>query len=376
MTMKADFNGGTGIQPDRLRSLLQELVDIYSPSGKEEEILEYAYDYLEGHGLAVAKQEVDENRYNLTVFPESGGDITLCFVGHLDTVTAYDLDDYGCREEGGEIFGLGTADMKSGCAAMMEALTVLAEGGGPFPPVGLALVIDEEEDNRGAKTLVEGHGFPWAVVGEPTNLAPCLGHYSYLEALLHTRGKRAHSAMPELGQNAIEGMLKILLRVTGYVTSGRHGLIYNIRELSGYPGGFVVPDVCEAWLDLHLPPESGIDALKAELQQLVETAGNDIYGLDAYLRFEDTYPGYRLAPDDLLVKKLQETYQRLSFIWEAQDFRSHSDGNVLWAAGVSPVILGPGRLEAAHTPEESVSFHQVVQAAQLYLDLALSLRHS
>ena len=373
MTMEAAFNGGTGIQPDRLRNLLRELVDIYSPSGKEEEILEYAYDYLEGHGLAVVKQEVDENRYNLIVPPESGDDIALCFVGHLDTVAAYDLDDYDFREEGGEIFGLGTADMKSGCAAMMEAFTVMAERGKPLPPVGLALVIDEEEDNRGAKTLVEGYGFPWAVVGEPTNLAPCLGHYSYLEASLHTQGKRAHSAMPELGQNAIEGMLKLLLQVTGFITSGRYGLVYNIRELSGYPGGFVVPDVCEAWLDLHLPPGSDIDALKTELQQLVETAGKDIHGLDACLRFEDTYPGYRLASDDMLVKKLQEIYKRLSFVWEAQDFRSHSDGNVLWAAGASPVILGPGRLEAAHTPEESVSFSQVVQAAQLYLNLALSL---
>jgi len=376
MTMEAAFNGETGIRPDRIRSLLQELVDIYSPSGKEEEILEYVYDYLKGRRVSVTKQDVDENRYNLLVFPESGDDITLCFVGHLDTVTAYDLDDYGYREEGEEIFGLGTADMKSGCAAMIEAFTVLAERGRPFPPVGLALVIDEEEDNRGAKTLVRGHGFPWAVVGEPTNLAPCLGHYSYLEVLLHTQGRRAHSAMPELGQNAIEGMLKLLLQVTDYVTSGRHGLVYNIRELSGYPGGFVVPDVCEAWLDLHLPPESDINSLKTELRQLIEAAGNNIHGLDACLKFEDTYPGYRLAPDDLLVKKLQETYQRLSFVWEAQDFRSHSDGNVLWADGVSPVILGPGRLEAAHTPEESVSFHQVVQAAQLYLDLALSLRHS
>ena len=59
--------------------------------------------------------------------------------------------------------------------------------------------------------------------------------------------------------------------------------------------------------------------------------------------------------------------------WETQDFRSHSDGNILWAAGVNPIILGPGSLEAAHTPEESVSFNQVAQAAQLYANYALAL---
>jgi acetylornithine deacetylase len=59
--------------------------------------------------------------------------------------------------------------------------------------------------------------------------------------------------------------------------------------------------------------------------------------------------------------------------WETQDFRSHSDGNVLWGAGVDPIIFGPGRLETAHTPEESVNFRQVVQAAQLYLNFALAI---
>jgi len=74
------------------------------------------------------------------------------------------------------------------------------------------------------------------------------------------------------------------------------------------------------------------------------------------------------------VRKLRETYDRMSLPWRPQDFRSHSDGSILWAAGTGPIILGPGRLEAAHSREESVSFSQVVQAAELYLGLALSLQ--
>ena len=361
------------IRPDRLKTLLKNLVDIYSPSGKEEEVLEFAARYLKKYGLAVIRQEVDEDRFNLIILPENRDEIELCFVGHLDTVTAYDLDDYMFREEGDAVFGLGTADMKAGCAAMMEAFIALAERRETFPSVGLALVVDEEEDSKGAKTLVNEYSFPWAIVGEPTNLIPCLGHYGYLEATLRTQGRRAHSAMPELGQNAIENMLKLLLQVTEYITAKSQGLVYNIRELSGFPGGFVVPDRCEAWLDLHLPPNSRIDALKTELERALELARQNIYGLDAHLRFEDTYAGYYISEDRPLVKTLKQVYQRLSLSWGPQEFRSHSDGNVLWAAGVDPIILGPGRLEAAHTPEESVYFYQVVQAAELYMNLALSL---
>ena len=256
---------------------------------------------------------------------------------------------------------------------MIEAFTVLANMKTTFPPVGLALVVGEEEDSSGTKTLVREYSFPWAIVGEPTNLAPCLGHYSYLEVLLRTRGKRAHSSMPELGQNAIETMLKLLLQVTEHATSVADGSVYNIRQLVGFPGGFVVPDMCEAWLDIHLQPNARIDVLKAELEQLVEAAGKSITGLDAYLRFEETYSGYQISRDRPMVKKLRETYEKLSLPWEPQEFRSHSDGNVLWAAGVDPIILGPGQLEAAHAPEESVTFQRVVQAAKIYLDFALSL---
>ncbi len=363
----------TDVKPERLKKLLRNLVDIYSPSGKEEEILEYVEKYMMKEGLPVTRQEVDENRYNLIVFPEGRETVDICYVGHVDTVVAYDLEEFGFSQEGDIIFGLGTADMKAGCAAMIEAFSVLSEKADHFPAVGLALLVDEEEDNKGAKSFVEEYTAPWAIIGEPTGMTPCLGHYGYLEVMLRTQGKRAHSAMPELGQNAIETMLKLLLRVTEYVVSSPHGLVYNVRELSGFPGGFVVPDACEAWLDLHLPPNSRIDILKTELEHLISEAGREIPTLDASLRFEDTYSGYLISENRTLVGKLKESFQKLPLPWEPQEFRSHSDGNILWAAGIDPVILGPGRLEAAHAPEESVSFEQVVQAAQLYLSLALSL---
>lgn len=361
------------VQPERLRSLLKELVDIYSPSGKEEEILEFTEDYLKKQGLSVTRQEVDENRYNLLVFPEASNGVDVCFVGHLDTVTAFDIEDYGFYEEGSRAYGLGACDMKAGCAAMIEAFTVMEERRRPLPHVGLALVVGEEQEGDGAKTLVREYSFPWAIVGEPTNLIPCLGHYGYLEVFLRTRGKRAHSSMPELGQNAIENMLRLLLRLTEYANSAPHGLVYNVRQLSSYPGGFVVPDSCEAWLDLHLPPDSRMDLLKAELEQLIEEASQNTEVMDAYIRFENAQSGYFISQDRHLVKKLKEVFRRASLPWEPQIFRSNSDANVLWAGGSDPIILGPGQLEIAHTADESVELSQVMQATELYLDFALSL---
>jgi len=64
-----------------------------------------------------------------------------------------DLDDYGFYQEDDVIYGLGTADMKAGCAAMMEAFTVLSQKSGAAPPVGLALVVGEEENGYGCQDI-------------------------------------------------------------------------------------------------------------------------------------------------------------------------------------------------------------------------------
>ena len=361
------------IQPRRLKALLKEMLDLYSPSGKEEEILEFTAGYLARSGLPVVKQRVDDHRSNLLVVPEDPDQVRLCLVGHLDTVAAYDLDEFGFREEGDRVHGVGAADMKAGCAAMIEVFTVLAESGNLPSDLAMALVVDEEEDNSGAKALVEEYDFPWAIIGEPTNLVPCLGHYGYLEVLLRTRGKRAHPAVPEQGQNAVTGMLRLLLKVTEFTASRSGELVYNIRDLSVFPLGFVVPDSCEAWLDLHLPPNYAMDILKTELEQLVNESSRTHPPFAAELRFEEVHAGYRISPERPVVKALRQVYDGMSLGWEPSDFRSHSDANTLWAAGVDPIILGPGRLEEAHTREEYVAFPQVVEAARIYLNLASSL---
>ena len=57
------------INPQRLRRLLRQLIDIYSPSGKEEDVLAYLHSYLQKNGLSARRQSVDDSRHNLMVIP-------------------------------------------------------------------------------------------------------------------------------------------------------------------------------------------------------------------------------------------------------------------------------------------------------------------
>ena len=356
------------IQPQRLKKLLRSLVDIYSPSGKEEEILHFLHGYLRRRGLSVLRQPVDDNRHNLLVMPREE-DIRLAVIGHLDTVTAYDLDHYSSSEKGDMIRGLGTADMKGGCAAMVEAYLSYSLTGVSSPPVALCLLVGEEEEGDGAERLVEDFQIPWAIIGEPTDLMPCLSHYGYIEVQICAYGKRMHASLADMKENPIQTMLRLILRISHYMEKKRPQLVYNIRDLFSSQTGFSVPDECEAWLDIHMPPSTPIGEIASELEEIVALDKRDHTHANAVLRTPTIDAGYELPEKGAIIEALQSVYAQRSLPWNPRAFRSHSDANRLWAAGVKTILLGPGSLAAAHTPNESVAFQQVCEAAQLYLDL-------
>jgi acetylornithine deacetylase len=364
------------IDTDRLRRTFLDLLEIYSPSGKEEDIQLYLEDILNRAGFVVQRQEVEEDRYNLRVTMGEGEPV-LYLVGHVDTVPAWDLETFGAREEGGIISGLGSADMKGGCAAMVEAFLALAGALKPTerPSVGLLLAVGEEENGDGSAAFLEQCRPPWVVIGEPTGLAACFAHYGYLEAGFVTRGLRSHSSLPELGHNAVESMLRSLLLLGNdpLFDRAQSDIVYSIREMRSSRAGFVVPDRCEAWIDLHLPPDKDPDALQEAIRRLVAGAYRFIPGLDLEVSFDFASAGYSLGTDNRAAEILREIYPGLGLLLHQDAFRSHSDGNLFFAAGSKPLILGPGSLETAHTPEEQVNRDEISAAARIYAALCLNM---
>jgi acetylornithine deacetylase len=361
------------IDPQRLRRTLLEMVDIYSPSGKEEDIQLYLEERLTGAGIPVRRQVVEEERYNL-VATMGEGEPSFYLVGHVDTVTAWDIEEYAAVEAWGVVRGLGSADMKGGCAAMVEAWLALATLPEPErPALGLLLVVGEEENGDGSRRFLQETCPEWVVIGEPTALLPAFSHFGYLEVALVTRGRRIHSSLPELGHNAIESMLRVLLHLANapLFTQEALQLVYSIREMSSSRAGFVVPDRCDALIDLHLAPNVDPGNIRRELESIFAQARNAIAGLDLEASFDFEAGGYQLEERNQLMTRLEEVYPRLNLPLKPQPFRSHSDGNLFFQAGSRPLILGPGSLETAHTAEEQTSLAEVEAAARIYTALAL-----
>lgn len=363
------------IDATRLQQTLLELVDIYSPSGKEEDIQLYIEDLFRQAGLDLQRQQIGEDEERFNLLATMGKKEPLFYlVGHVDTVADWDFEECGVRQEGDLIRGLGTADMKGGCAAMIEAwlaLATLAEE--EQPSVGLLLVVGEEENGDGSARFLETCRPPWVVIGEPTSLLPCFSHYGYMEVSLTTQGRRSHSSLPELGHNAVESMLRVLLHLGKDPLFDRDSsrIFYSIREMSSSRAGFVVPDRCEALIDLHLAPEIIPSLVQEAIEQRLATAGRFVSDLNLEVKFDFSASGYQLDHESWPARTLEQILPRLNLPLHFAPFRSHSDGNLFFEAGVSPLILGPGSLETAHTSEEQTSLLQVEAAARIYVALCL-----
>jgi len=359
----------------RLVELLIEAVEQYSPSFAEEPAMEVFAARLGESGISYLRQPLAEaggptadHRANLIV--ELGPrPSALMWVGHVDTVPIVDEEEQRIHQEGDILHGLGTADMKSGCAAMVEAVVAVVNSGIELKRgLTLALVVGEEESGDGSEALLETHTAPLTVIGEPTGLLACVDHYSYYECHLRVRGTRAHAALPEIGASAIHAMLEWMRHIleTGNERYFSRGLSVNTREINGGAGHFMVAEQCEAVVNIHAPPDMPIDTIEEFIEETRIKALATHPGCE--LGFENQFwaEGYSNQAKAPLLEPLHRAYGTVGLDWQPTAFRSHSDGSLFHQKGSITVICGPGRLEVAHTRGENVSLEETRRAARLY----------
>ena len=151
----------------------------------------------------------------------------LCFAGHTDVVPPGDESDWSTDPfvptlKDGLLFGRGTADMKSGLAAMIVAIESFVETN-PEYQGSLALLITSDEEGRardGTLKVVEtlqsrGEHIDWCLLGEPSSQDKLgdlirVGRRGSLSGLLTVSGVQGHVAYPQLADNPIRRFAPIL----------------------------------------------------------------------------------------------------------------------------------------------------------------------
>ena len=352
----------------RFKELIFTLASIPSPSGEEGAILEYLLGRLQDQGFDVSKQTVPDRFYNLVINHQPQN--KLLITTHVDTVPPW-LGLFPPRLKEDSLEGLGVCDAKAGVAIMLMLLEERRQKGKPLPAT-FAFVVDEEREGQGSAVLAQEKLPPYAVVLEPTDLKIAIAEGGSVEFEIRVQGKAAHGSCIPQGENAIERAIELVskLKRLSFLYS-EHPLVgpggLNVERFSGGDGELRVPDSCIVEIDFRILPGQETEEIINEIKALLEATPNVHYII------KDVSEPFAIPQNSPLVKKICQAYQKaLGEEPELAGMPSWTDAAHLYAAGIEPVVFGPGDLSKCHTPEETIVLSDVVEAF-LVLDKLLDL---
>lgn len=306
----------------------------------------------------------------------------LCFAGHTDVVPPGDEQLWSSAPfeptlRAGCIYGRGSADMKSGLAAMIIAIerfvTAHPEHGG-----SIAMLITSDEEGRardGTLKVVErlterGERIDWCVLGEPSSESALgdivrIGRRGSLSGILTVRGVQGHVAYPQLADNPIRRFAPVLDELhriewdqgNDYFPPTSFQVV-DVRAGIGAPN--VTPGELSARFNFRYSTEWTHETLRARVERIFESHEID-YELNWHLSGEPflTRPG-RLI--DAVSKAVAENTGRKP---ELSTGGGTSDGRFISPAGVDVVELGPVNA-SIHKVDEHVRADDVLGLTRMY----------
>lgn len=326
-----------------LVAFARKLIDIDSTTGQEGPVAHVVADELRALGYRVTLQPVADDRVNVTAWID---DPVVVFSTHFDCVPSF----FPSRVENGRLYGRGSSDAKGILAAQLVAAERLRKQG--ERRVGMLFVAGEERGSDGAiaANAVAPETARYLINGEPTDNRLAAATRGVYRVRLSATGRAAHSSRPDLGESAIEKLIDVLvgLRSAPWPSDpDLGGTHYTVGLISGG----VAPNV--------IPAEA-----RAEL--LFRTIGSETEIREAI----DRAVAGRVAIEHVLTVPTVRLKTLPGF--ETAVFAFTTDIPFLDRWG-TPLLLGPGSVEQAHTVDESVEISELHQAADLYEKLAAEL---
>jgi succinyl-diaminopimelate desuccinylase len=332
--------------------------------------------------------EVAPGRPNVVAVVEGGGGPgrTLAFEGHTDVVTEGDpdrwsVDPYGGEIRDGRLYGRGSADMKSGVAAMVHAVRAL-QLAGPFPGrVLVCALVDEEGLMLGAKHFAGtelARGVDGAIICEPEEGEICTSAKGAVRIRVDLLGAMAHGAMPQHGRNPLPAIGRLLVALAdlqdqlqkAHPAHEHLGEVYvtpTVSRAGSLDQINVIPARATVAVDVRTIPGVDHSALVARVRELAAEAGAPD-GVTSELVVVDDRPCVEIATDHPLVTALAAAHQAV--LGEPARYGGvpgATDGTILTRdAGIPTVVYGPGGKWIAHQADEYVEVADIVRCAHVY----------
>ena len=379
------------IDDDELRAFFAGAVKIPSinPPGNEAPMVQYIENFLQANKIEYEWIPVEGNRCDIVARVRGKtGENSIIFTGHMDVVPVSDeergrwnFDPFGAEIRDGVLYGRGSSDMKSGLTAALYAMAILQRHG-IVPPTDIifAATIDEENYMKGSKRLLYSPLFDGArslVVCEPTDLKLCIKGKGRTWADVCVKGKTAHGSQVGAGDNAIYTAINLIEKIkrtelTGYSSAENGVSFWRTLAIQAGVEPQVVPDTCVFTVDARLAVGHPIDAVWAQLDELIAALHQEVSTAQVSYTVIDRRPSWTTAESDPLVRRCKTALEAVGLPYIPDIFAGSTDGSVLVKQGLIPVIIGPGDLAVVHRENEHIKLPQVYQAARLYLSMMLT----
>jgi succinyl-diaminopimelate desuccinylase len=338
-------------------SLTAALVDIPSESHHEQRIADEIEAALRGQTSGF---EVVRNGNTVLARTHLGRPSRVLLAGHIDTVPA--ADNVPSRLDGGELYGCGTSDMKSGDAVFLHLAATVEQ-----PTHDITLVMyDGEEIEAAANGLgrIERELPDWlhadvAILGEPSGALIEAGCQGTLRVVVSAAGTRAHSARSWLGDNAIHKLGEVLARLSAYQPRNveidgctyREGL--SAVRIDGGVAGNVIPDAASLTVNFRFAPDRSIEQALAQVREVFD-------GLDVQIEQTDAAAGALPGLNKPAAAALVEAaggQVRAKYGW--------TDVARFAALGIPAVNYGPGDPNLAHRVDERIEVAQITAVTDI-----------
>jgi len=351
------------------------------PGASYAECVSLLEEQVTGLGLRAERVELSPTRTALVAGVGQGP--TFFLHGHYDVVPASVPGQFTPRVEEGRLVGRGSADMKGGIASMVYALAALSTVDVPGR-VELVLVPDEETGGaQGTRRLAAmgrlGGGGVGAIVAEPTSGSIWNGSRGAVTLQVTVHGRPAHVGLQFRGVNAFEAALPILNALKGLKDdvetrrtsfsirpdAARASILMLGGEVRGGHQFNVVPDRFSFTVERRFNPEEDLEVERARLLDAVRQAVPPGVDVDVESLQEAASSG--VAGDEPLVRSLSSVVEeRAGHLPACGLCPGLLETRFYAGVGVPAVAYGPGDLEVAHGPDESVALERVFECAGIY----------
>ena len=369
---------------DYLYDMAKRLVEIDNTSGiPSGPVMELIAGELRGVGFEVALQPVmirGVEQHNLVAWAGPAVEGGLVLSGHVDTVPwleqpGWSREPVELTVEGERLFGRGVSDMKGFLAQCLAAMREL-DVGGLKRPVVLVLTAEEEVGCSGAALLAPALkalcGVPvprvcW--IGEPTSWAVYEAHKGIVQVRIAVHGAGGHSSLPQHGVNAIVVAGRVVevldqlqsewqkpVEAMRALFSEAPCTTFNVGTIHGGTAANMIAERCDVTLSYRPLPDGDPLAPHRQLTERLSALDLADHGggegrASIVVGDPEVVPPLHSPTDTPLAQALEVVLGESPRGGAAYA----TDGGRFAEAGMHVLICGPGELNQAHQPDESLS---------------------